>query len=279
MKIVIEAASFLKKRLKKFHPRVAITLGSGLGKLAELIDPVVKIPYGDIPQYPKSTVAGHEGILIAGNLEGVPVLGLKGRKHYYEVAHQKNPMDRVTFGVQVAASVGCEIYIATNAAGGLNASYRIGDLMVIKSHIGLFLPNPLLGPHHDFGTNNYFQPQNDEYTPELRKLFRALDASIHEGVYVAVTGRTYETQAECLMLRALGADCVGMSTIPEIIIAHNRGMKTLGVSLVTNVIAEDGTNATSHEEVTAVLNSKATEEKLTRIFRTFFQKLSTNSVY
>ena len=146
--------------------------------------------------------------------------------------------------------------------------------MVIRSHIGLFLPNPLLGPHHDFGGNQYFQPMNNAYSPDLRTLFKDVDPSIHEGVYVAVSGKTYETQADSLALRTLGADCVGMSTIPEIIVAQNRAMKTLGVSLVSNVIAEDGTNATNHEEVMRVLNSRATEEKLTRIFRTFFQKLA-----
>ena len=120
----------------------------------------------------------------------------------------------------------------------------------------------------------YFQPMNNAYSPDLRTLFKDVDPSIHEGVYVAVSGRTYETQADSLALRTLGADCVGMSTIPEIIVAQNRAMKTLGVSLVSNVIAEDGTNATNHEEVMRVLNSRATEEKLTRIFRTFFQKLA-----
>ena len=145
--------------------------------------------------------------------------------------------------------------------------------MVIASHIGLFLPSPLTGTHHDFDGNDFFQPQNGEYDETLRKLFRSIDPSIHEGVYVAVTGRAYETQAECLMLRAMGADAVGMSTVPEIIAATNRGMKTFAVSMITNAIAKDGTNATNHEEVMAVLNSKKTEEKLFRIFRTFFQKI------
>ncbi len=256
-----------------FKPRIALTLGSGLGKLAQLIKPVATIPYKDIPHFPISTVPGHEGVLIAGYLEGVPMIGLKGRKHYYEVAGEKRPMDIVTFPVHVAASLGCKIYIATNASGGLNPSYIIGDLMLITSHIGLFQPNPLLGVHHDFGGNQLFQPQSNEYSPKLRKIFKDLDKSIHEGVYVALTGRTYETQAECLMLRALGADAVGMSTVPEIIVATNRGMETLGVSLISNVIAKDGTNATNHEEVMAVLNSKEMESKLTRIFREFFRKL------
>ena len=272
---VNEAVAFIQTCIgdKKFTPRVALTLGSGLNKLANLIQPVAVISYKDIPHFPTATVPGHEGTLIAGYLEGVPVIGLKGRKHYYEVTALPCPMDIVTFPVHVVASLGCTTYIATNAAGGLNPIYNVGDLMVITSHIGLFLPNPLTGPFRDFGNSMFFQPQNTEYSPRLRKLFRASDNTIHEGVYVAVSGRAYETQAECLMLRSMGADCVGMSTVPEIIVATNRVMETLGISMVTNSIAKDGTNATNHEEVMTVLNSKKTEEKLYNVFREFFRKL------
>jgi purine-nucleoside phosphorylase len=272
---VNEAVAYIQKVIgdNNFIPKVALTLGSGLNKLAGLIKPIATISYKDIPNFPVSTVVGHEGTLIAGYLENVPVIGLKGRKHYYEVAGEPRPMDIVTFPVHVVAGLGCKLYIATNASGGLNPSYQVGDLMVIKSHIGLFQVNPLLGPHHDFGNNMFFQPQNTEYSPTLRKLFRAASLDIHEGIYVGLTGKTYETQAECLMLRALGADAVGMSTVPEIIIATNRGMETFAVSMITNAIAKDGTNGTNHEEVTAVLNSKKTEEKLYTIFREFFQRL------
>jgi purine-nucleoside phosphorylase len=272
---VNEAVDFIRRKTgdKKFSPHVALTLGSGLNKLADLIKPIATIPYSDIPRFPVSTVPGHEGTLIAGHLEGVPMIGLKGRKHYYEVAHGIRPMDIVTFPVHVAASLGCKLYIATNAAGGLNPSYKVGNLMIIKSHIGLFQPNPLLGARHDFGSNALFQPQNTEYSPRLRKIFLELDPYIREGVYAGLTGTTYETQAECLMLRTMGTDAVGMSTVPEIIVATNRGMETFAVSMITNVIAADGTNATNHAEVTAVLNSKETEEKLFRVFREFFKKL------
>ncbi|HUD19390.1 MAG TPA: purine-nucleoside phosphorylase [Patescibacteria group bacterium] len=273
---VNEAVTFINKhcKKKKFSPTVTLTLGSGLNKLASLIKPVAILSYSEIPHFPISTVPGHESNMILGYLEGVPVLGLQGRKHYYEVAHEERPMDIVTFPVNVVASLGCRLYVATNAAGGLNPKFRVGDLMVITSHIGIFQPNPLLGPHHDFGNNDFFQPQNTEYSPRLRKLFCTIDPSIHEGVYVALTGKTYETQAECLMLRAMGANAVGMSTIPEIITATNRGLETLGVSMITNAIAKDGTNATNHEEVVAVLESKKTEEKLYRIFKSFFKKLN-----
>ena len=272
---VNSAAAFIRKTYskEKFSPTVALTLGSGLNKLASLIKPIAVFSYKDIPHFPISTVPGHEGKMIIGNLEGVPVIGLQGRKHYYEVADQPRPMDIVTFPVHVAASLGCKVYIATNAAGGLNPKFKVGDLMVIKSHIGLFQPNPLLGTHHNFGDNELFQPQHTEYDPRLRSIFKSIDPSIHEGVYVGLTGKTFETQAECLMLRAMGADAVGMSTVPEIIVATNRMMATFGVSMITNVIAKDGTNATNHEEVMAILNSKKTEDELFRIFRTFFQKI------
>lgn len=271
---ISDAVAFIQSRTPDFSPNVAITLGSGLNKLAGIIDPVAIIPYTDIPHFPTLTAPGHEGMLIAGYLEGVPVIGFKGRKHYYEVAGVQNPMDIVTFAVHVAANLGCKLYIATNASGGLNPDFHIGDLMVITSHIGLFQPNPLLS-RHDFGNNDYFQPQNGEYNKRLRSVFRSIDPSIQEGVYAGLTGPTYETQAECRMLRALGADAVGMSTVPEIIVATNRGMETLGVAMITNAIAKDGTNATSHAEVLSVLNSKKTEEKLFHVFREFFRKLKT----
>jgi len=274
IKHVHEAVSYIQSKTKHFAPTVALTLGSGLNTLADLIEPVATIPYADIPHFPIATVPGHEGKMILGILEGVPVVGLKGRKHFYEVARDPHAMDIVTFPVHVAASLGCTLYVATNAAGGLNPKYSVGDLMAIRSHIGLFQPSPLMGVYHDFGSTDFFQPQNTQYDPHLRTMFKKLDPSIHEGIYVAVTGRAYETQAECLMLRAMGADAVGMSTVPEIMVATNRGMKTFAVSMITNAIAKDGTNATNHEEVMAVLNSKTTEEKLYRVFREFFKKLT-----
>ena len=195
---------------------------------------------------------------------------MEGRFHYYE----GYSLEQVTFPVRVLKQLGAKILIVSNAAGGLNPKFKVCDLMLITSHIGLFQPNPLLGTHHNFGGNALFQPQSAEYSPKLRKIFKGLDKSTHEGVYVGLTGRTYETQAECLMLRTMGADAVGMSTVPEVIVATNRGMETLGVSLISNVIAKDGTNATNHEEVMAALNSKEMESKLTRIFRGFFKKLN-----
>jgi len=251
-----------------------LTLGSGLGKLALLINPIAKIPYSSIPHFPQTTVPGHEGLLIAGKLENIPVIGFSGRKHFFEVAHEPNGMDKVVFPVHVAASLGCQLYIATNAAGGLNPDFNLGDLMIIRSHLDLFTRNPLLGPHHDFGNNLYFQPQQDSYDKTLNHLFRDAKDYIHTGTYACVTGRTYESAADSIALRALGVDAVGMSTVPEVIVATNRGMKTMGVSTITNIIAADGTNATNHEEVMSILNSPQTEARLFSAYRNFFKNLA-----
>lgn len=268
------AVDYLQNQWKGFRPVVALTLGSGLGKLAALIKPIAQISYSQIPHFPQTTVTGHEGTLIAGMLENVPVLGFKGRKHYYEVAHEPDGMDQVVYPIHVAASCGCSHYIATNAAGGLNQKFSLGDLMVISSHLDLFIRNPLLGSHHNFGENLYFQPQHGFYDKNLGQLFQNNQPHIHHGVYACLTGRTYESAADSMALRILGVDAVGMSTVPEIIIAANRGMKTLGISTITNIIAADGTNATNHEEVTAILNSPETENRLFTTYQTFFQKLS-----
>lgn len=146
--------------------------------------------------------------------------------------------------------------------------------MLIRSHLDLFIQNPLLGAHHDFGNNLFFQPQSEIYDRALGNLFKAENEHIYEGVYACLTGRTYESSADCMALRVLGVDAVGMSTVPEVIVAANRGMKTMGVSTITNMIAADGTNATNHEEVTAILNSPETEKYLFTTFKNFFRKLS-----
>ena len=276
------AASFIKERLPKgFTPTVALTLGSGgLGTIGESIEKVMTIPYEEIPGFFKPTIAGHAGNLIAGYLEGVPVIGYQGRHHYYEEGGQPNQvvaLKNVVFPVYVARALGAELYIATNAAGGLNSTQKPGDLMAITSHIDIYFPNALLGPQVDFMDADRFQPQHGQYNQDLRKLFYQAAYNvgevnhIHDGVYVALTGPTFESKADTQMLRKNGADAVGMSTVPEIITASNIGMETFGVSLISNVIAEDGTNATSHEEVTAALEDPATRKRATQVFREFFR--------
>lgn len=261
-------------------PAFGIVLGSGLGDVADAIEDAHQVPYEDIPYFPKTTVEGHEGTLIVGKLEGVPVIGLKGRKHYYEVADQlyNNGILQTVFPVHVLADLGVPNYFVTNAAGGLNPSYNVGDAMVIRSHINL-LPNSLLGRQKKFlrldGKPLWrFQPMNDAYDPYLRKMLlnqKGFDPHVHEGVYLAVTGPTFETDAESVAFRdGLFADAVGMSTAPEVIVARNRGMKVVGFSCITNKIAADGTNATNHEEVKAILDSKDVRQRLESIVHGFF---------
>lgn len=276
--LVKTAAAAIKRHFPNgFQPDAALTLGSGLADLEKSIQPVFKLPYSAIPHFPESTVAGHKGELIGGYLAKVPILGFSGRKHYYEVAGEEDAMFKVTFAVQTAATLKCRLYLATNAAGGLNPNFNVGDLMLINSHIGFFLPNPLTNQKPDFGDNPYFQPLHQAYDQELRQLFQKVNPQyrqfIKEGVYVAVSGRTYETQAECLFLRKIGADAVGMSTVPEVIVAENRGLKTLAVSLITNKINRQGVNATSHTEVVAVLNDEQVKKRTAAMFENFFAAL------
>ncbi|MBI4148012.1 purine-nucleoside phosphorylase [Candidatus Woesearchaeota archaeon] len=303
---VKHAAETIRQKIGALKPVFGVVLGSGLGQLAQKITNPVKIPYADIPGFPTTTVPGHEGILWAGHLEGVPVIGLQGRKHYYEVADLpcNAGMLHVTFPVHVLAELGVTHYFATNAAGGLNQRYEVGGIMVINSHIGLYFPNALLGRQHDFRQVDgkpcpRFQPMNDCYDPELTELlfneFMSLEiereaavwratmprvfcpageqsyCKIYLGVYAAVTGPTYETSGESLALMKLGADAVGMSTVPEVIVARNRGMKCVALSCITNKIAEDGTNATTHAEVQAILNSDEAKNRLTGVIGSFFR--------
>lgn len=284
-KLVIQAATFIQSAILKNNceqPVFAITLGSGLGELAQQITDAISIPYNDIPNFPTTTVPGHEGTLIIGKLAGVPIIGLKGRKHFYEVAHEpfQNGILKSVFAVHVMAELGISNYFVTNAAGGLNTSYSVGDIMILQTHIN-FLPNVLLGPNKNFkrvGETSEvwrFQPMNEAYDKEyiamLQKAGSEYKDHVHLGTYLAVTGPTFETEGECLAFRdGLGADCVGMSTTPEVIVARNRNMKVVGFSCVTNTITNAGVNATNHEEVQKILNSEKIKERLSKIVVNFF---------
>ncbi len=278
---VVEAADYIRKQLNGRTPVFGVTLGSGLGDLADNITEATEISYASIPNFPVPTVEGHEGTMLIGNLEGVPVIGLKGRKHLYEVSDQPFNMGmlQVIFPIHVLAELGVENYFVTNAAGGLNLDYNVGDIMVIGSHDGA-IPDPLLGRHHNFQTLQgkrveRFQPLNDEYDPALMQMLHQAGsnhtANIHEGFYFASTGPSYETKAQCLKLRKQGFDAVGMSTVPEVIVARNRGMRAVGMSCITNKIAADGTNATDHDEVKAILASSEVRERLSSTVRQFFK--------
>ncbi len=230
------------------QPEFGLILGSGLGELAEEITDSITVDYKDIPHWGVSTVAGHAGKLVYGNLGGHKVLALQGRFHYYE----GNPMEVVTFPVRVMKALGCEGVIVTNAAGGIG--YGPGTLMAITDHINMTGTNPLIGPNlDDFGPR--FPDMSKAYTPEYRQIAHEVaekaGIKLDDGVYIGVSGPTYETPAEIRAFKTLGADAVGMSTVPEVIVAAHSGLKVLGISAITNHAA-GFQEELNHEEVVEV---------------------------
>lgn len=244
---VVEAANFLKGKYTK-SPRIGLILGSGLGVLADEIENPVKIPYEEIPNFPVSTVEGHAGQLVIGNLSGKEVVVMQGRFHYYE----GYPFNQVTFPVKVMKELGVQTVVVTNAAGGVNQSFEPGDLMIISDHINNMGSNPLIGPNDSkFGAR--FPDMSEAYSKELRTLARdvasKLNIRIQEGVYVGNTGPSYETPAEVRMIRTIGGDAVGMSTVPEVIVARHAGLKVLGISCISNMAAGILDQPLTHNEV------------------------------
>lgn len=241
------AAEFLRNKFGQ-QPQIGLILGSGLGILADEIEDAVKIPYSEIPDFPVSTVEGHAGQLVVGTLSGVTVAAMQGRFHFYE----GYSMDKVTFPVRVMKELGIDHLIVTNAAGGVNESFSPGDLMLISDHINNMGTNPLVGPN-DSELGPRFPDLSEAYSKELRKLARGtaerLDIKVQEGVYVGNSGPVYETPAEVRMLRTLGGDAVGMSTVPEVIVARHAGMKVLGISCISNMAAGILDQPLSHDEV------------------------------
>ncbi|MGH2537327.1 MAG: purine-nucleoside phosphorylase [Candidatus Promineifilaceae bacterium] len=234
------------------RPEIALILGSGLGGVAAAVRDPAAIPYADIPGFPLSTVPGHAGRLLLGRLEGRPVAVMQGRFHYYE----GYPMPLVVFPLRVLHSLGATTLIVTNAAGGLNPDFEPGDVMLIRDHINHMGANPLLGPNED-ALGPRFLDMTHAYDAELRALAVRVAAAaaipLRQGVYIALSGPTFETPAERRLLRQLGADAVGMSTVPEVIAARHAGMRVLGFSAISNV-ATGGPDqpADSHEEVLAM---------------------------
>lgn len=237
MERIRTAADYVKSRIGDAEPLAGIILGSGLGRLAEKIENPVVIPYREIPGFPVSTAVGHKGNFIIGCLGGKTVLAMQGRFHYYE----GYPMELVTLPVRVMKLLGIKWLFVSNAAGGVNFDFKIGDLMVITDHIN-HLPNPLVGPNlEEFGPR--FPDMTRPYDAELRKLaFRLADemgVSLRQGVYFAGTGPSYETPAEYKYFRMIGADAVGMSTIPEVIVARHSSIPVFGMSVITNEAHDD----------------------------------------
>ncbi|MGI6622382.1 MAG: purine-nucleoside phosphorylase [Clostridiaceae bacterium] len=247
LKKLDETVEFLKSKID-FAPEIAIILGSGLGKLADFIKDAKVIPYEDIPNFPETTVAGHEGKLIFGTINNRKVVAMKGRFHYYE----GNEMGAVVYPIRVFKRLGIENLIVTNAAGGVNTSFKPGDLMLITDHISLFCENPLRGENiDDLGPR--FPDMTVAYDRNLRTLALEsagrLGVDLKSGVYSYCKGPSYESPAEIKALRNLGADAVGMSTVPETITARHMGMRVLGISCITNMAAGILDQPLNHAEV------------------------------
>jgi len=239
----------LRGRLR-YPPVIGVILGSGLGDFADAVTEPVKIKYGDIPGFPASAVIGHAGELVAGLVEGVPVVVLSGRIHYYE-GHE---MRDVVFPARVLGLLGCRTVIVTNAAGGIDRSFKAGALMLIEDHINLFGTNPLVGPNDD-SLGQRFPDMSDAYRKDLRKAVLAVArrerVPLEKGIYVGVHGPSYETPAEIRAFRTLGAHAVGMSTVPEVIALNQMGVGVVGISCITNMAAGVLPRPLRHEEVLA----------------------------
>ncbi|OYD09780.1 purine-nucleoside phosphorylase [Paludifilum halophilum] len=242
-----EAAERIGKRIGE-QPKIGLVLGSGLGVLADEIQNAEVIPYGDIPHFPVSTVEGHAGQLVLGRLETQPVVAMQGRFHFYEGYGMKE----VTFPIRVMKELGVETLIVTNAAGGINTDFEAGNLMLVRDHINFMFTNPLIGPNQsEWGVR--FPDMSEAYDPAYRRLAQQVaekeGISLQQGVYLGSTGPAYETPAEIRMFRSMGADAVGMSTVPEVIVARHAGIRVLGISCITNMAAGILPQPLSHEEV------------------------------
>jgi purine-nucleoside phosphorylase len=260
----VQAATNLVRSRWKGAPRVGLVLGTGLGALAREIDAEAMIAYPEIPFFPRSTVESHKGQLVCGRLAGQSVIAMEGRFHLYE---GYSPW-QVTFPIRVMKELGCELLIVSNAAGGLNPLHNKGDLIIIEDHINLMALNPLVGPNDDrLGPRfpDLIEPYNRQLQDLAMKVALEQNIIAHRGVYVAVVGPNLETRAEYRFLRAIGADVVGMSTVPEVLVAVHAGMKVLGFSIVTDMCLPDALHPVRIEEIIAVANEA--EAKLRSIVR------------
>lgn len=260
------------KRLEGRKPLVGIVLGSGLGQLADIITSPVVLPYKEIPGFPESNVIGHKGNFICGYIGDKCVIAMQGRFHYYE----GHPMDIVTLPVRVMVLLGIRYLFVSNAAGGVNFDFRIGDLMIIKDHIGL-LPNPLIGPNIDeFGPRfpDMTRPYDKELIAESKKIAKELGMELKEGVYLGSTGPTYETPAEYRFYRMAGADAVGMSTIPEVIAARHAGIRVFGMSVITNEAHDDYPDDFENDGAKVVEAADAAAGRMSQIFKELIESIS-----
>lgn len=266
---ILETVDFIKSKTNGFEPEVGIVLGSGLGGLVNVIDTQYSISYKDIPNFPVSTVAGHQGKLIMGTLSGRKVIAMQGRFHYYEGYSTKE----VTFPIRVLKYLGIKLLVLSNASGGINPDFRVSDIMFITDHINL-LPNPLIGKNDDrIGTR--FPEMSEAYNKNVLaladKIAHELKIQVQHGVYVGDTGPTYETPAEYNYYRIIGGDCVGMSTVPEVIVARHCGLPVFAVSVITDLGGKDIAVQVTHEEVINAAN--VAEPKMTAILKEMLKRL------
>lgn len=265
------AADYIREQIGGYTPSIGIVLGSGLGRLAEQIEQPVVIPYRNIPGFPVSTVVGHKGNFIIGRLGGKTVIAMQGRFHYYE----GYPMDLVTIGVRTLAVLGVKFLFVSNAAGAANPDYRVGDLVVIRDHISMF-PNPLIGPNlEEMGPR--FPDMTCAYDLELQALADSCAAemgiTLQKGVYFGSTGPTYETPAEVRFYRTVGADLLGMSTVPEVIVARHCGLRVFGMSVVTNCANTDNVAKILNDGDDVVKQADAAATRMTTLFTKMVEKL------
>lgn len=264
-----EAVNFIR-RYTKMQPRIGIILGTGLGGLAKEIKKDVVLDYENIPHFPVSTVESHHGKLIFGKLSGKNVVAMQGRFHYYE----GYTMQQITFPVRVMKFLGVDTLLISNAAGGMNPNFKRGDIMVITDHINLLGDNPLIGKNDD-SLGPRFPDMSEPYSKKLielsEKVALELKIKLQRGVFVAVPGPNLETRAEYRFLRSIGADAVGMSTVPENIVANHMGLRVLGFSIITDECFPDSLKPASVEEIIAVANK--TEPKLRMIMKEVIKKI------
>ncbi|HXF81944.1 MAG TPA: purine-nucleoside phosphorylase [bacterium] len=264
-----QAVAYVRGRTT-LAPRLALILGSGLGALADHIEAEAQIPYAEIPGFPRSTVEGHAGRLIIGQLEGRPVVAMQGRVHYYE----GYSLAEVVFPVRVMKLLGAATLLVSNAAGGINRQWHRGDLMIIADHINFFGANPLWGPN-DPELGPRFPDMSQAYDPALIALAEraalAEGIPVRKGVYIGVSGPSFETPAELRMMARWGADAVGMSTVPEVIAARHMGMRVLGLTAITDLATGEQVTPVSHEEVLAA--AREIEPKFIRLVRRIVREL------
>ena len=268
---ILETADFLSRKAAAHLgrcPQVALILGSGLGPLADEMDDTLAIPYREVPHFPLSTVEGHSGNLLLGRLGGQPLLAMQGRFHYYE----GYTMQQVTYPIRVMRELGVKILLVSNAAGGVSPDLQVGDIMLIADHINFFPEHPLRG-RNPYGDR--FPDMSRAYDPQLRDLCRSVareqGIGLREGVYLGTQGPSYETPAESRMFHRWGADAVGMSTVPEVIVARHCGIRVLGLSVITNLCIDGQPQAASHEEVQQA--ARRTEPQMKELVRGLIGRL------